>query len=160
MELISMLKMFNPLFAIFFDNFVFHSNISNFFNSFRTALIYASNNGYANVAQLLIEQKVTEINVKDIDISKWYLEFIWIILVRINVGCFWRPQRNCPNAPWAKWNWYQCQKCFLILIKICFYKFMFQNNIWRLFKLFKTALMLASEEGQTEIVKLISGYCK
>ena len=31
---------------------------------------------------------------------------------------------------------------------------MFQNNYWYLIKLFKTALMMASMNGHTEIVKL------
>ena len=31
---------------------------------------------------------------------------------------------------------------------------MFQNNIWNFFKLHKAAIMLASENGYTEIAKL------
>ena len=32
---------------------------------------------------------------------------------------------------------------------------MFQNKIWQLFKLFETALMVASHYGFTEIVKIL-----
>ena len=32
---------------------------------------------------------------------------------------------------------------------------MFQNNSWNFIKLFMTALMWASEEGHTEIVKIL-----
>ena len=38
---------------------------------------------------------------------------------------------------------------------VYFIKLTFQNNIWNLFKLFKTALILASENGHTKIVKIL-----
>ena len=39
--------------------------------------------------------------------------------------------------------------------KIYFNDFIFQNNIWGFLKLFKTALMFASEKGHTKIVKIL-----
>ena len=39
--------------------------------------------------------------------------------------------------------------------EIYFNNFLFQNNIWNFFKLFKTALMKASSGGHTEIVKIL-----
>ena len=38
---------------------------------------------------------------------------------------------------------------------VYFNNFIFQNNIWNFFKLFETALMIASEKGHTEIVKIL-----
>ena len=39
--------------------------------------------------------------------------------------------------------------------KVYFNNEIYQNNIWNFFKLFKTALMKASEKGHTEIVKIL-----
>ena len=39
--------------------------------------------------------------------------------------------------------------------KVYFNNLIFQNNIWNFFKLFGTALILASEDGHTEIVKIL-----
>ena len=39
--------------------------------------------------------------------------------------------------------------------KVYFNNLMFQNNIWNFFKLFRTALIYASEKGHTEIVKIL-----
>ena len=39
--------------------------------------------------------------------------------------------------------------------RVYFNNLIFQNNIWSFFKLFGTALMIASERGHTEIVKIL-----
>ena len=39
--------------------------------------------------------------------------------------------------------------------KIYFNNLIFQSNIWDLFKLLKTSIMKASENGHTDIVKLL-----
>ena len=38
---------------------------------------------------------------------------------------------------------------------VYFNNFLFKNNIWNFFKLFDTALILASRKGHTEIVKIL-----
>ena len=38
---------------------------------------------------------------------------------------------------------------------VYFNNFKFQNNIWNFFTLFKAALIIASENGHTEIVKIL-----
>ena len=43
-------------------------------------------------------------------------------------------------------------KCVIIFMII---KFVVQNNIWSFFKLFMTALIIASENGYTEIAKIL-----
>ena len=39
--------------------------------------------------------------------------------------------------------------------KVYFNDFLFQNNIWNFFKIFETALMYASSNGYSEIVKIL-----
>ena len=43
----------------------------------------------------------------------------------------------------------------IVFIKIYFNNLKIQNYIWNLFKLFDTALIWASEKGNTEIVKML-----
>ena len=56
------------------NNFIFQIDIWIFFKFFRTALMYASQEGYIDIVQLLLQQEGIDINAKDAFL--FYLEFV------------------------------------------------------------------------------------
>ena len=50
---------------VYFNNLLFQNNIWNFFKLFGTALIWASENGHAEIVKILVGQEGIDINAKD-----------------------------------------------------------------------------------------------
>ena len=88
-------------------------------------------------------------------ISKSYLEFLQIIIYSTYESIQKMLYRNSQNASWTRRNWYQCSRCLIFLANVYFNYLKFLNDIWKLFKLFDTALISASYNGHPEIVKLL-----
>ena len=92
------------------------------------------------------------------NILKSPMEFISTISNSSYLVISERWHQKCEITSWTRRNWCQCSRYLITLIRVYFYQLIFYNHYWNLFELFRTSLIWASFEGNTEIVQLLLSH--